>query len=322
MIKINDWIRYEVNSKGQPAKDGDDLRAGSLDYIRLKNHGHAINRGMHKLQRVAKGRTAEVFGIFCLFLELAGNGSKESRGVLREEKNGRPATIKELAEILPATAKQIEFAVKCLSNPAVSWILADKEGFPENSGDSRKSADASRIQHNTTQLNTTQHNAPKKERYIERYKIFYSKYPKKVKPDKVKEWFIKNEPTEQQLQQMLWMIEKQSAKDERLYWGDKARRQFVPHPTTWLNDGDWRQAPTTEEVEAVEKAESKAESKAEAERLEKRRQEVRDELGGFFREKTTEKLEAMLIQKNKKYFMQYWLIREILQEREGRKCGV
>ena len=167
MIKINDWIRYEVNSKGQPAKDGEDLRTGALTYIRLKNHGHAINRGLQKLHKLAKNRTMEVVGIFTQFLQLAGNGMAENRGVLREQKDGRPATIEELAEILPATAKQIAFAVKCLSNPTVSWILADKEGFPENSGSSRKNADASRIQHNSTQYNSTQHNAPKKELYLD-----------------------------------------------------------------------------------------------------------------------------------------------------------
>ena len=180
MIQINDWIRYEVNSKGQPAKDGEDLRAGALTYIRLKNYGHATNRGLQKLQRLAKGKTMEVVGIFTQFLQLAANNRAENRGILREQKDGRPATIAELAEILPATAKQITFAIECLSNPAVSWILADKEGFPENSGDSRKSADALLTQHNTTQVNTTQHNAPEKERFLNFVFLTKEEYQKLV----------------------------------------------------------------------------------------------------------------------------------------------
>ncbi len=178
MIQIYDWIRYEVNSKGQPAKDGEDLRAGALSYIRLKNHGHARNRGLQKLQKLAKSKTMEVVGIFTQFLQLAANNKAENRGVLREQKDGRPATIAELAEILPATVKQITFAVECLSNPTVSWILADKGAFPENSGDSRKSADASRTQHNTTQHNTTQHNAPEKELYLDLIFLTKAEYQK------------------------------------------------------------------------------------------------------------------------------------------------
>lgn len=152
MIKIADWIRYEVNNNGDPAKEGDALRAGALRYIRLKNHGHATNRGLNKLQKLAKGKTMEVVGIFTQFLQLAGNGTAEYRGILREQKNGEPATIEDLAEILPATANQIAFAVKCLSNPAVSWILVDKEGFRENPRNSGITS------FNTTQFNSIQHN--------------------------------------------------------------------------------------------------------------------------------------------------------------------
>ena len=184
MIQIYDWIRYEVNSKGQPAKDDEDLRAGALTYIRLKNHGHATNRGLQKLQRLAKGKTMEVVGIFTQFLQLAANNKAENRGVLREQRDGRPATIAELAEILPATVKQITFAVECLSNPAVSWILADKEGFPENSGDSRKSADALLTQRNTTQHKSSQHNAPEKsEKYSSEFEIFWKKFRGRFDPD-------------------------------------------------------------------------------------------------------------------------------------------
>ncbi len=194
MIQIYDWIRYEVNSKGQPAKDDEDLRAGALTYIRLKNHGHATNRGLQKLQRLAKGKTMEVVGIFTQFLQLAANNKAENRGVLREQRDGRPATIAELAEILPATVKQITFAIECLSNPAVSWILADKEGFPENSGDSRKSADALLTQHNTTQHKSSQHNAPEKEQHLElvlltkaEYKKLTEKFGKSLADEKIEE---------------------------------------------------------------------------------------------------------------------------------------
>lgn len=305
MIKINDWIRYEVNSKGQPAKDGDDLRAGALDYIRLKNHGHAKNRGMNKLQRVAKNRTAEVFGIFCLFLELAGNGSKENRGVLREEKDGRPATIKELAEILPATAKQIEFAVKCLSNPTVSWILADKEGFPENSGVSRKSADASRIQHNTTQHNTTQHNAPKKERYSEDFEIFWKKYPTR--------WIPESDTHVKIGKQLAWERWEKLSEESHRHILDIISQfksgKAVPDPWRWLRDRKF-------EDYAISKPLPKPDPKIEAEQLEKERQYFRNQAGKQYREKTTDELKKMLPRHRFG-----WLIKEILAEREGKNAN-
>lgn len=156
MIIIADWIRYEVNSNGDTAKEGDVLRASPLKYIRLTNHGHATNRGLNKLQRLAKSKTMEVVGIFTQFLQLAGNGTGENRGVLREQKDGRPATIEDLAEILPATVNQIDFAVKCLSNPAVSWILVDKEGFREKQRSSEKTASLQEL--NSTKLNTIEQN--------------------------------------------------------------------------------------------------------------------------------------------------------------------
>lgn len=154
-IKIADWIRYEVNSNGDPAKEGDTLRAGVLRYIRLKNHGHATNRGLNKLRKLAKNKTMEVVGIFTQFLQLAGNGTAEYRGVLREQKNGEPATIEDLAEILPATAGQIAFAVECLSNPTVSWILVDEGGFRKKQRNSGITS-FNTTQFNSIQLNTTQ----------------------------------------------------------------------------------------------------------------------------------------------------------------------
>lgn len=304
MIKINDWIRYEVNSKGQPAKDGDDLRAGALGYIRLKNHGHATNRGLNKLQKLAKGKTMEVVGIFTQFLQLAGNGKAESRGVLREQKDGNPATIEELAEILPATAKQIAFAVKCLSNPAVSWILVDKEGFPENSGASQKTADASRIQLNSTQHNTIQHNAPKKERYSEDFENFWNEYPTRWIPESDKH--VK--------------IGKHLAWEQWRKLGDDTCRHIlsiisqmksgkgVPDPWRWLRD---------KKFEDYIAESPKSDAKAIAEQEEKRKQKARDEKGKYYREKTTKELKEMLPSYG--CALNRWLIKEILAERQG-KC--
>jgi len=66
----------------------------------------------------------------------------------------------------------------------------------------------------------------------------------------------------------------------------------------------------------------KPDPKAEAERLEKRKQQIRDEYSSYYRGQTTERLKEM-IDPNRyepKYVMHRWLIKEIIAEREGKKC--
>lgn len=87
-IEIAEWLeRYEVSSKGREPKPDDELRAGSLQFIRLKVYGHTQSTGYRRLKSVSGDRTMEVFGYFCKFLEIAGNQKRGQRGVLLNEKN-------------------------------------------------------------------------------------------------------------------------------------------------------------------------------------------------------------------------------------------
>lgn len=132
MFKITEWNeRYEVSSKGREPKAGDDLRAGPLQYIRLKVYGHSQGTGYRRMQMAAGTKSMEVFGIFCKFLEISGNQPKGKRGVLLNE-NDDPASIEDLAFILNVPEKQIENAITVLSSKNVGWLTS------------------------TTQLNTTQ----------------------------------------------------------------------------------------------------------------------------------------------------------------------
>lgn len=123
MYKISEWHnRYEVSLKGREAKEGDELRVGPLTYVRLKVYGHKQGTGFRRMQSIAKDKTMQVFGTFCKFLELAGNQDKDNRGQLLNEKD-QPATIEDLAFILGVPKKQIETAVKVLTNEQVGWLI-------------------------------------------------------------------------------------------------------------------------------------------------------------------------------------------------------
>lgn len=175
-IHITDWeTRYEVNDKGHAARPGDELRVGGLEFVRLKVYGHVEGPGWKKLRKVAGRKAAEVFGIFCKFLEISGNSERGNRGVLRESADKRPATIKDLAFILSLPESQIRNAVFVLSNPVLGWLtlVSRNSGkFPEKHGAFL----------NTTQLNTTQYKKKEsnKEKYLNSVFLTETEYQKLI----------------------------------------------------------------------------------------------------------------------------------------------
>lgn len=134
MLQITDWHnRYEVGSRGGKPKDGEPLRVGPLEFIRLNAHGRSQGPGYRRLLDIAGERTMQVFGIFCKFLEIAGNECKDKRGTLYNE-SGKPATPDDLAFILSVPLDQVKHAIVVLCDKKVKWLI------------------------NTTQLNSTQLN--------------------------------------------------------------------------------------------------------------------------------------------------------------------
>ena len=151
MYVITEWLqRYEVNEKGRPAKAGDKLRATPLKYIRSKVHGRAQGAGFHAMQKIAKLRAFEVFGLFHKLVEIAGCEEGGKRGAILNA-HGEPANIEDLASILRFPASRIAFAMQVLTNPAVNWIL-DQE-LPETPGNSRKLPQNSGALYNETKRN-------------------------------------------------------------------------------------------------------------------------------------------------------------------------
>lgn len=78
-----------------------------------------------------------------------------------------------------------------------------------------------------------------KEKSIElweaQFNDFYSNYPKKVKKQDVKKWFEKNKPSNELFSSMLSSLEQFRASTD---W-QKDGGQFIPYPSTWLNQKRW-----------------------------------------------------------------------------------
>lgn len=70
----------------------------------------------------------------------------------------------------------------------------------------------------------------------ERFERFWSAYPKKVGKDAARRWWGKRKPDDAMLAAMLAAIAVQAKSAQ---WA-KDGGQYIPHPTTWLNEGRWQ----------------------------------------------------------------------------------
>ena len=71
--------------------------------------------------------------------------------------------------------------------------------------------------------------------YEEKFNIFYKAYPKKVAKAKVLSWFKSNKPKDDLFQVMM----KQLEVFKKSYNWNKDNGQYIPNPTTWLNQKRW-----------------------------------------------------------------------------------
>lgn len=87
------------------------------------------------------------------------------------------------------------------------------------------------VPYNNTYNNNIKENILKENRYNEMFEQFYNAYPKKVSKANTKKWFEKNKPNEQTFKQIMEALEKHKKQSS---W-NKDNGQFIPHPSTWLN---------------------------------------------------------------------------------------
>lgn len=72
-----------------------------------------------------------------------------------------------------------------------------------------------------------------KENTESHFSAFWESYPRKESKEKTKQWFMKNKPSEELQSKILEALERFKKTEQ---WQDK---QFIPHPTTWLNQKRW-----------------------------------------------------------------------------------
>lgn len=68
------------------------------------------------------------------------------------------------------------------------------------------------------------------------FDAFWSAYPNKVGKDAARKAFAKRKPDDQLLTEMLQALEVHKRTDG---WTKDGGR-YIPHPTTWLNQGRWQ----------------------------------------------------------------------------------
>lgn len=74
------------------------------------------------------------------------------------------------------------------------------------------------------------------------FEQFYEQYPKKVKKKDVKKWFEKNQPSNELFSSMLNSLEQFRASSS---W-QKDGGQYIPYPTSWLNQKRWEDEDITQ----------------------------------------------------------------------------
>ena len=78
----------------------------------------------------------------------------------------------------------------------------------------------------------------RKKEYIDQFEAFWELYPKKVAKKKTLQSWIKIKPTNSMLEKILSALQNQIKSDQ---WQTK---QYIPNPTTWLNQERWKDEPS------------------------------------------------------------------------------
>jgi vacuolar-type H+-ATPase subunit F/Vma7 len=232
MITITEWMtRYEVSSKNFPATGGEPLRAGPLQYIRLKVHGHSQGVGWRRLKIAAGNKTAEVFGIFCKLLEIAGNQNRGLRGQILNEK-GQEASVEDISFILDIPENQIKNAVEVLSRPEIGWIIVTER---------KKEPKKEIINTISTQLNSSVQQIPVitgiHGRHAESFDKFWKAYPSRRKTCKQEAYDLwrKLDFSNGLFETIMDALERQKKSDD---W-TKEGGQYIPNPAKYIRRRRW-----------------------------------------------------------------------------------
>ena len=91
-------------------------------------------------------------------------------------------------------------------------------------------------------------NEPDQEKWEQQFEQFYKQYPKKVKKQDVRKWFQKNKPSNELFSSMINSLEQFKRSEDWL----KEKGQYIPYPTSWLNQKRWEDENATETKAKIE----------------------------------------------------------------------
>jgi len=180
-------------------------------------------------------------GLLTLFLSLPNDWDFSSNGItviVKESRNTVNEIMRELEtfKYLKRTAIRNEkgtitdWQYDIYENPYTNYQDMEKQDIEKQDIDNC-------IQLNTNKLNTNKLNTKlisNKEIYKEKmFEEFYNTYPKKRNKSKTEEWFTKKKPSEELFKKIMLSLEQHKKTKQ---WKDE---QFIPYPTTWLNQKRW-----------------------------------------------------------------------------------
>ena len=203
-----------------------------------------IDNNIFKNQNLSNKAT----GLLCLMLSLPDDWDFSIEGLMKLKKDNRSAirtALFELEEegylhrerdrnekgILTNTIYDI-YEVPMLENQTLDEPKFEKPTLEKPTLENR------------TQLNTNNIkdlNKSNKEIYKERFEVFYKAYPKHLKKAEVEKWFLKNKPDETLFKTIMTQLEKFKQTKE---WSNT---QYIPYPSTWLNQKRWEDQIETKE---------------------------------------------------------------------------
>lgn len=141
-----------------------------------------------------------------------------------------------------------------------------------------------------------------KGKYTEDFETFWEKYPTRWVPESDKHVKIGKD--------LAWQQWRKIGEDAHRYIlgiiSQMKSGKAVPDPWRWLRDKKWKDYEPPKPID----------SKIEAKQAEKERQKKREELGRYYRKKTTEELKEDF--ESYGCFLDRWLIKEVLAERKDK----
>lgn len=171
----------------------------------------------------------------------------------------------------------------------------------------RKHREKKRIEENRKEESVCNASVTSCNNDVTMFDTFWEKYPRKVGKGDARKSFEKISPDSILLDKILAAIENQKNNPQWL----KDKGQYIPHPTTWLNQERWLDEVDVKIRPVVDKQKE----------LEKKKEKQRQDYEPYFMSISESTLKSYLEDKFYKGIDVIWLIQEVLEKRFSKKEG-